>query len=220
MTEAPNAAVIIAAAKIAQRCAFQLRWRTPQSVLNHQCNGLCSRLPAAHIPIQRIPKQPLASGRLRLISPHPEKPEYDRAALPFQAFAHRRSDACHPLGSSSHRCRVAAILRQLLPGHAHPCKNGEPLGRLRKLPSTEQFITGKRRRSTLAIGPLGRLLKLPNVICEMVVKVCECGINLFWPQVGMLPQQLLGRPSIVIVLACQVQHFITRLSDARDSCII
>ena len=47
----------------------------------------------------------------------------------------------------------------------------------------------------------------------VVIKVCQRGIDLLGPQVGVLAEDLLGGPSVVVMLSCEMDDLVTRPVD-------
>jgi hypothetical protein len=54
----------------------------------------------------------------------------------------------------------------------------------------------------------------------MVVKVGKGRIDFLGPKIAMLPQQLLRRPSVLIVFRSQVQNLVARSADTRRSLFV
>src|SRR5262245_35310146 len=51
----------------------------------------------------------------------------------------------------------------------------------------------------------------------MVIEIGERRIDLLGPQVGMLPEDLLGGPAVVVMFAREVDHLVSRLSHPRGA---
>ena len=48
----------------------------------------------------------------------------------------------------------------------------------------------------------------------MIVEEGENGVNFFRAKVGVLTQKFLGRPTVVVMFACQVDDLVTAVSHA------
>jgi hypothetical protein len=59
-----------------------------------------------------------------------------------------------------------------------------------------------------------RLVHLADEAIAMVIEVRECRIDLLGTEIGVLTKDLLGRPAVVVMLAREMNHLVSRPVDA------
>ncbi len=72
-------------------------------------------------------------------------------------------------------------------------------------------------RAPRYLGVFRRRLHLSNETVVVVVKVDQRCVNLFRSQIGMLPQQFFGRPTVMEVLGGQMDHLVSGRLDPYRS---